>query len=103
MAAVYQQQDDNIGAQVGETFTVELEGNPTTGYEWQLAQDDARFRLINKDYAPPSTSIGAATKERFQIEALQSGSTTLTFKYKRPWETEVLDTKRFQLRVRKPA
>ena len=100
MAAVYHQQDDSIGAHVGETFTVELEGNPTTGYEWQLAQDDPRFRLIKKDYARPGPGVGAATKERFQIEALQSGSTTLTFTYKRGWETEVLDTKRFQLRVK---
>lgn len=99
MAAVYQQQDHKIVARVGETLTVELKGNPTTGYAWELAQDDSRFRLIKKDYAHPGAGIGAATKERFQIEALQPGSTTLTFKYKRPWETEVLDTKSFRLRV----
>jgi predicted secreted protein len=30
---------------------------------------------------------------------LQPGSTTLTFEYKRSWETKVLHTKSFQLRV----
>ena len=99
MAAVYQQQDNEIVAQVGETFRVELEGNPTTGYEWGLAQDNARFRLVKKDYAHPGAAIGASTKERFQIEALKPGSTTLTFEYKRSWETTVLHTKSFRLRV----
>ena len=99
MAAVYQQQDNEIVARVGQTFVVELEGNPTTGYQWGLAEDDARFRLVKKDYAHPGAGIGAATKERFHIEALQPGSTTLTFKYKQPWEAEVLDTKSFRLRV----
>ena len=99
MAAVYQQQDDEIVARVGETFTVELESVPTAGYEWGLAQDDSRFRLVKKDYAHPGAGIGGATKERFQIEALQPGSTTLTFKYKQPWESEVLETKSFRLRV----
>jgi inhibitor of cysteine peptidase len=99
MTAVYQQQDSEIVARVGETFVVELEGNPTTGYAWELAEDDARFRLVKKDYAHPGAGIGAATKERFHIEALQPGSTTLSFKYKQPWETEVLDTKSFRLVV----
>ena len=102
MAAVYQQQDDEIEARVGETFTVELEGIPTAGYQWELVQDDPRFRLVKKDYAHPGVAIGGATKERLQIEALEPGSTTLTFKYKQPWETEVLDTKSFRLRIKPP-
>ena len=99
MAAVYQQNDDEIVARVGESFTVELEGIPTAGYEWKLAQDDSKFRLVKKDYAHPGASIGGATKERFHIKASQPGSTTLTFNYKRPWESEVQETKSFRLRV----
>jgi inhibitor of cysteine peptidase len=99
MAAIYYQQDNEIVVQVGEAFVVELDGNPTTGYAWELAQDNERFRLVEKDYAQPGTGVGGSTRERFQIEALKPGSTTLSFEYKRPWETEVLDKKSFSLRV----
>jgi len=100
MPATYQQHDDEISARVAETFTIELEGNPTTGYQWELSQDDRRFRLVEKDYAHPGSGIGAATRERFTIEALETGSTKLTFVYKRAWETEVLDTKSFKLNIK---
>ena len=100
MPSTYQQEDQQISAGTGETFVIELEGNPTTGYQWELSEGDEQFRLVEKDYAQPGSSIGAATKERFVIKALKRGSTTLTFKYKRPWETEVLDTKNFRLQIK---
>jgi inhibitor of cysteine peptidase len=102
MPATYQHHDNQISARVGETFVVELEGNPTTGYQWELSEGDEQFRLVEKDYAQPGPGIGAATKERFAIKALEPGSTTLTFKHKRSWESEVLDTKTFRLQI-KPA
>lgn len=102
MPATYQHQDNQISARVGETFVVELEGNPTTGYQWELSEGDDKFRLVEKDYAQPGPGIGAATRERFAIKAIEPGSTTLTFKHKRSWESEVLDTKTFRLHI-KPA
>ena len=102
MPATYQHQDNQISARVGETFVVELEGNPTTGYQWELSEGDDKFRLVEKDYAQPGSGIGAATRERFAIKAIEPGSTTLTFKHKRSWESEVLDTKTFRLHI-KPA
>ena len=100
MTKTYQVDDNEISARAGETFVVALEGNPTTGYQWELSEGDEQFRLVEKDYAQPGPAIGAATKERFVIKALKSGSAKLTFKYKRPWETEVLDTKTFQLNIK---
>ena len=100
MPATYKAQDDKISARTGDTFIVALEGNPTTGYQWELLEDDGKFRLVEKEYAMPSPGVGAATTEHFVIEALEPGSTKLTFKYKRPWETEVLDTKTFELQVK---
>ena len=97
MPSTYQQDEEEITARAGETFVIELEGNPTTGYQWELAEGDEHFRLVEKNYAQPGSGIGSATRERFVIEATKTGSTTLTFKHKRPWETEVLDTKTFRL------
>ena len=102
MPTTFQQDDKEISARAGETFIVELEGNPTTGYQWELSESDEQFRMVEKDYGQPGAGIGAATKERFVIKALEPGSTEMIFKYKRPWETEVLETKTFRLRI-KPA
>ena len=102
MPKTYQDDDKEISARAGETFVVALEGNPTTGYQWELSEDREEFSLVEKDYAQPGPAIGAATKERFVIKAVKSGSAKLIFKYKRPWETEVLDTKTFRLNI-KPA
>jgi len=102
MPTTYQQNDKDISARAGETFVIEIEGNPTTGYQWELSEGDEQFQLVGKDYALPGSEIGAATKERFTIKALKPGSTTLNFKYKRAWETEVLETKTFRLDI-KPA
>lgn len=99
MPSTYQEEEEEITARAGETFVIEIEGNPTTGYLWELAEGDEHFRLIEKDYAQPGSGIGTATKERFVIKAVKTGSTTLAFKHRRPWETEVLDTRTFRLRI----
>ena len=71
----------------GKTLTVELAGNPTTGYEWTLARIDAAFlRLADSSYAPDSSAIGSGGLYAFRFEALHAGATTLGLVYRRSWE-----------------
>ena len=76
----------------GETLTVELAGNPTTGYEWTLARIDAAFlRLAGATYAPDSSAIGSGGTYTFRFEALHAGATTLGLVYRRSWEPSDAD------------
>ena len=76
----------------GETLAVELAGNPTTGYEWTIAQLDAAFlRLVDSSYSADSSAIGSGGAYTFRFEALQAGATTLGLVYRRPWETTAAD------------
>ena len=65
-----------------EKKTIELKGNPTTGYSWFYEIEDDSVISIEED----------VTRE--------SGSTKITFEYKRPWETQpALETKVYEVSV----
>jgi len=88
---VYRPPTDSINAGVGQRFAVELNGNPTTGFSWQLtAPPGNQVRLIDEDYTPASTDqVGSGGVQRFTFEATSAGLTSLAFGYVRPWETGV--------------
>lgn len=84
-------QDKTINAQVGQEFTITLEANATTGYEWQLAKplDESTFKLISSDYVTDKTNlIGAGGSQIWVFKALKAGEATISFKYVRPWEKD---------------
>ncbi len=78
---------------VGDTLIIELRGNPTTGYQWQL--DTADTRVLEPqgepDYAVSSNAMGAGGTYTFRFKAVASGQTTLRLVYKRPWEDSLSD------------
>lgn len=86
----------NVTLKAGDTLSIELASNPTTGYSWQVNQVDAKilqalgepqFSLGGKEPIP-----GAGGTETFQFKAIANGKTTLTLIYVRPWETNVTPT-----------
>lgn len=75
-------------------FSLSLPSNPTTGYQWTVVNFDKSFlQLKASQYIAPKTKlIGAGGQMQFNF-ALVNGksypaSTTLQFKYLRPWEPE---------------
>lgn len=86
---------DSITTEVGKAFEVDLMGNPSTGYEWSLAEEpDPKLtkKLWEDTYANDLTP-GAPAIQVFKFEALAVGSTDLKFEYSRPWETEAAPEK----------
>jgi len=99
-----------IPVKSGQNFTIELEGNPTTGYSWFLAtpeklQDSNLLKPTNLkenhsgDYFQLGTSnknneseikrVGAGGIFHFKFLAGENnGHEKLTFVYKRPWAEE---------------
>jgi inhibitor of cysteine peptidase len=86
--------DDN-GRQVelakGQNLTITLEGNPTTGYGWEVAEvDESILRQIGEiEYRPESDLIGAPSMATIQFEAVGAGQSPLELVYRRPWEEGV--------------
>jgi inhibitor of cysteine peptidase len=102
-ASVYRQSGETVAVGVGERFAIELDGNPTTGYSWQLsAPPGAQVTLIDSDFTPTGPQqAGTGGVQRFTFEATATGTTSLAFAYVRPWETGVApaDTASFPVKV----
>ena len=76
-----------VEAVVGEQILLRLEGNPTTGYEWQVdAGDPAVLALAGEpDYESSSDADGAGGTYTFRFDAVATGETQLELEYAPTW------------------
>jgi predicted secreted protein len=96
----YGKSDDKIDARVGEPFTIELEGNATTGYRWQLELADDKVRLVDEQYVGQGGgAVGAGGKFVFTVEPVTRGQTTIRARYKRPWDAHTPEQQEFRLDI----
>ncbi len=89
-----------IEVTVGETFTIALYANPTTGYVWEPRFDREFLQLQHKDFLQSSDRIGAGGREMFRFVGLRRGSTIIEMAYRRPWEERPLKNRSFSVIVR---
>ena len=95
-------QPKTIETHVGENFTIALESNATTGYQWKFTKplDKDMLELISASHVINNPKlIGSAGKQVWTITALKSGKTTIFFKYVRPWEKDKPPIKEESVRV----
>lgn len=77
---------------VGQTLSIRLPSNATTGYRWQVAETYADILTpgapfgdeITDPHAPGMVGVGGQTVWMFQ--AARPGTATLSFAYGRSWE-----------------
>jgi inhibitor of cysteine peptidase len=70
----------------GESFKVQLNENPTTGYAWIINLTPG-LTLVNDTYIAPSGGLmGAGGQHEWQVKATGTGDQQLTGIYKRSWE-----------------
>ena len=84
---------------VGERFAIELAGNPTTGYTWQVHADSQHLELLGQEFEPGGESVGAGGQEVVRFRVVAAGETEIACEYRRPWDKEVRDTRRFRVAV----
>ena len=81
---------------VGQTYSVDLDSNPTTGYSWKLASPtNSVFMLVTNSYEPgkhPTDMVGVGGVEHWTFKAMQKGRAELTLEYMRPWEKMAVKT-----------
>jgi predicted secreted protein len=80
----------DISVSKGQTVTVTLCSNGTTGFIWnEEAQIDNTGILKQTNHeviAPEKSMPGAAGQEKWTFEAVGTGATTAHMEYSRPWE-----------------
>ncbi|MFC1787103.1 protease inhibitor I42 family protein [Halobacteriota archaeon] len=90
---------DTIKVEKGDTFSVVLPSNPTTGYSWGVDFDFNYVQLTDSGYVTSNpVLVGSSGNETFEFLAVKSGTTEITFSYMRPWESKPpLDIRVFKI------
>ena len=78
---------------IQEEFQLEMESNATTGYSWKWMNHKAVSIVDSIGFSYTVTypdRMGSPGKEIWKFRAIQSGTDTLHFVYRRPWEKNAI-------------
>ena len=91
----------SIDLVVGQEILVKLEGNPTTGYTWELDQDasSGMEQVGEPDYGADSSAIGSGGMFKFRFKAVEAGEHSLQLKYWRTFEPDTPPIELFTLKL----
>jgi inhibitor of cysteine peptidase len=90
-----------ITLQKGRTLTIKLEGNPTTGYSWEVVETEGAIlqQVGEAEFEPESDLLGAPGTQTLRFEAVDTGKMELKLVYRRSWETDVEPLETFTVQV----
>jgi inhibitor of cysteine peptidase len=89
-----------IRVKAAEEFTISLQANPSTGYEWQYTGLSEQIQPLSTTYeASTPVLTGSGGTDFFRFKASGTGEVVLHFVYKRSWETTTGDEKDFTVDV----
>jgi inhibitor of cysteine peptidase len=84
----------------GHEFTITLQSNPGTGYQWTPTFNRTILNLVSHEYKPASTKLlGSPGTDVFTFKAINHGTDTVKMIYKRSWEKESVQEKIFLVNV----
>jgi inhibitor of cysteine peptidase len=85
----------------GETLSLSIEGNPTTGYGWEVSEVDPNILASAGEpgYKSDSNLVGAGGVYTFKFTAENAGTTSLKLKYWRSFEPDVAPIETFEITV----
>ncbi|MDD5424051.1 MAG: protease inhibitor I42 family protein [Candidatus Omnitrophica bacterium] len=90
-----------IEMRTGNSILIELPGNPTTGYTWEVSSVDPSIlhKLGDFKFSTNSNVIGSPGKMALRFRVVGEGRTTLALAYRRSWEKNVAPIKTFSVNV----
>jgi inhibitor of cysteine peptidase len=82
-------------------FTVELRGNPTTGFVWEVGESNQQVvqQVGEPKYKADAQRIGAGGLYTFTFQGKGAGETLLKMVYLRPFQRDLPPAKTFELKV----
>jgi inhibitor of cysteine peptidase len=86
---------------VGQDLQVSLEGNPTTGYTWEVGEAGTGViaQVGEMEYQSDSSAVGAGGLMTFRFHAAEAGQTKLRLVYHRPFEKDTPPLKTFEVTI----
>jgi len=86
----------------GDQLILELEGNPTTGFRWEIKEVDIDILKQQGEMefkSDPKGMMGGGGFSVFTFSASRAGSTALQLVYRQRWDKEAPAAKAFQVMV----
>lgn len=85
----------------GDSLTLDLEGNPTTGYTWEVTSNDlAVLKPAGEpEFTPDSEAIGSGGTFTFRFAAIDKGKVALKLIYHRSFEKNAPALKSCELAI----
>ena len=94
-----------VKVKVGDSVTISLKGNPTTGYSWRTAKLDGQSIEQSGDpkytvdtHQPGMTGVGG-DRSCSSFKAAKAGKTQISLEYVRPWEKNTKPVNTFAVTV----
>ena len=89
----------NLG--IDDPFEVELTGNPTTGYIWEVASFEASIikQIGEARFDPVDGKPGSDGKYTFEFQTIAAGQTSLNLIYHRKFEENEPPAKTFTIEI----
>lgn len=86
---------------VGDRLTIQLQENPSTGYQWTLEDNtDSVLPLRSSEYyLAPTGRVGSGGQHIFILQGAQVGTAQPRFKHWRSWEGDASILDRFTVTV----
>ena len=91
-----------ITVNAGDSFTLTLDSNVTTGFSWSNASisNASVLQETSHEYiTPPTPRIGQGGHEKWTFKALAEGTNTISMNYSRSWETGVAPAATFNVTI----
>lgn len=85
--------DQTFDLTVGQSVTIKLQENPSTGYRWTIDAEASSnlpiLRISDLGFSQNASGkhlLGAPGIHRWSVTAVSAGSASISFVYQRPWE-----------------
>lgn len=90
-----------INLKSGDTLKIDLEGNPTTGYNWMVTAVDATVLEQQGEpaFKADSKLIGAGGMITLTFRAILPGTTKLQLGYMRSWEKDIATLQTYEVTI----
>ena len=97
----YADSGSTITLHPGETLEIVLQGNPTTGYTWEVKTGaEALLKQQGEPtFTPDSKALGSEGRMTFRFDVVAVGKGSLVLLYRRTFEPEVRPLRTFGIRV----
>ncbi len=89
----------NLG--IDDPFEIELVGNASTGYSWQVMPYDSTVikQVGEPEFKSKDDRVGSAGLITFKFQTIADGQTDLILVYSRKWEENKPPAKTFNMKV----